>query len=74
MPKGDGHGQVKILSDEELGRLFEKRFQSFRDRALFAICMFCGCRISEALQLKAEMIRGSFITFTCETRKGKTGT
>lgn len=72
--KVDGHGQAKILTDEELGRLFESGFQSWRDRALFAICMFTGCRISEALQLKAEMIRGNFITFTRETRKGKTGT
>ena len=72
--KVDGHGQAKILTDEELGRLFEEGFQSGRDRALFAICMFCGCRISEALQLKAEMIRGDFITFVRETRKGKTGT
>ncbi|MBD1858591.1 MULTISPECIES: tyrosine-type recombinase/integrase [Leptolyngbya] len=72
--KVDGHGQAKILTDEELTRLFEDGFQTFRDRALFAICMFTGCRISEALQLKVEMIRGNFITFTRETRKGKTGT
>ena len=72
--KVDGHGQAKILSDDELGRLFESGFQSGRDRALFAICMFTGCRISEALQIKAEMVTQKFITFTRATRKGKTGT
>lgn len=72
--KVDGHGQAKILSDEELGHLFEEGFQSFRDRALFAICMFTGCRISEALQLRAEIVTQKFITFTRATRKGKTGT
>lgn len=48
--KVDGHGQAKILSDEELARLFEEGFQSWRDdRALFGICLFTGCRISEAI-------------------------
>lgn len=72
--KVNGHGQAKILSDAELNELFEAGFQTLRDRALFAICLFTGCRISEALQLKAEMVTGQFITFTRETRKGKTGT
>jgi len=72
--KVDGHGQAKILTDVELGELFDEGFQTERDRALFAICMFTGCRISEALQLTAEMVKGQFITFTRDTRKGKTGT
>jgi integrase/recombinase XerD len=72
--KVDGHGQAKILTDAELERLFETGFTTYRDRVLFAVCMFTGCRISEALQLKAEMIGGGFITFTRDTRKGKTGT
>jgi len=72
--KIDGHGQAKVLSDAELELLFDEGFTSYRDRVLFAICMFTGCRISEALQLKAEMIGGGFITFARDTRKGKTGT
>ena len=72
--KVDGHGQAKVLSDAELELLFDEGFTTYRDRVLFAICMFTGCRISEALQLKAEMIGGGFITFTRDTRKGKTGT
>jgi integrase/recombinase XerD len=35
--------------------------------------MFTGCRVSEALQLKVEMIGGGFITFIRATRKGKAG-
>jgi len=72
--KVDGHGQAKVLSDAELELLFEEGFTTYRDRVLFAICMFTGCRISEALQLKTGMIGGGFITFTRDTRKGKTGT
>lgn len=72
--KIDGHGQAKVLRDAELELLFDEGFTTYRDRVLFAICMFTGCRISEALQLKAEMIGGGFITFTRDTRKGKTGT
>jgi integrase/recombinase XerD len=72
--KVDGHGQAKLLTDAELEQLFEVGFQTLRDRALFAICMFTGCRISEALQLTTEMVKGQFITFARDTRKGKTGT
>jgi integrase/recombinase XerD len=71
--KVDRSGQSKIFTDEELGQIFEAGLKSQRDRALFAICLFTGCRISEALQLTAEMV-GQFITFTRDTRKGKTGT
>jgi integrase/recombinase XerD len=71
--KVDRFGQAKIFTDEELGELFESGFKTQRDRALFAICLFTGCRISEALQLTAETV-GQFITFTRDTRKGKTGT
>ncbi len=72
--KVDGNGQAKLLSDAELGELFDRGFQTFRDRALFALCLFTGCRISEALQLTAEKVTGQFVTFTRDTRKGKTGT
>ena len=72
--KVDGHGQAKILSDEELSQLFEVGFQSLRDRALFAICLFTGCRISEALQLTAERVTGQLHYLYRDTRTGKTGT
>jgi integrase/recombinase XerD len=72
--KVDRSGQAKILSDSELGQLFNEGFTSHRDRALFGICMFTGSRITETLQLTAEMVSGGFVTFAKETRKGKTGT
>ncbi|MBD2536397.1 site-specific integrase, partial [Nostoc flagelliforme FACHB-838] len=50
--KVSGNGQGKILSQEELKRLFTEGFLSPRDRALFGICLFTGCRVSEALALK----------------------
>ncbi|MBR8840668.1 MAG: hypothetical protein DSM106950_43515 [Stigonema ocellatum SAG 48.90 = DSM 106950] len=54
-------GQGKILSPEELKLLFTEGLTSPRDlpqaaaqrlRALFATCLFTGCRISEALALQ----------------------
>jgi integrase/recombinase XerD len=71
--KIDGVGQAKILSDDELGRLFEDGFQAQRDRVLFGIAMFTGSRISETLQLTVDSLAAGFVTFAAATRKGKTG-
>lgn len=46
--KIEGHGQAKILTPNEIARLFEAGFQSDRDRALFGMCLYTGCRINEA--------------------------
>jgi integrase/recombinase XerD len=72
--KVGGHGQAKILTDDELSQLFEEGFQRRRDRALFAICLFCGCRISEALQLRVEDLGGGAVTFPKAIVKGKGST
>lgn len=69
--KVNGNGQAKILTKEELRRLFREGFTSPRDRALFAICLFTGCRISEALALKTTDIKAETITFRKSTTKGK---
>ncbi len=42
-----------------------------RDRALFAICLFTGCQVSEALALHTTDIRGGALTFRKCTTKGK---
>lgn len=49
--KVEGHGQAKILSSEEINRLFQDGLLTDRDRALFSICLYTGCRISEACSL-----------------------
>ena len=69
--KVSGNGQAKILTPKELKQLFTKGFTSPRDRALFGICLYTGCRISEALALKTNDIKGETITFRKSTTKGK---
>jgi integrase/recombinase XerD len=66
-----GNGQGKILTSEELRRLFTKGFTKERDRALFGIYLYTGCRISEALALQTTDIEGGTLTFRKSTTKGK---
>ena len=66
-----GNGQGKILDPEELSRLFTEGFVSPRDRGLFGICLFTGCRVSEALALQTTDIRSGTLTFRKSTTKGK---
>lgn len=51
--KIDRHGQAKILTIDEIQRLFNSGFtvNPPRDRALFAVCLYTACRISEAVTL-----------------------
>ncbi len=69
--KVKGNGQGKVLTAPELKRLFSDGFVSPRDRCLFAICLFTGCRISEALALQVTDIKNKTITFRKSTTKGK---
>jgi integrase/recombinase XerD len=69
--KVNGNGQGKILTPDELRLLFADGFKSERDRALFGICLFTGCRVSEALALQTTDIRGGMLTFRKSTTKGK---
>ncbi|WP_250126568.1 site-specific integrase [Chroococcidiopsis sp. CCMEE 29] len=66
-----GNGQGKILTPEELRRLFTEGLRSPRDRALFGICLFTACRVSEALALQTSDIKGETLTFRKSTTKGK---
>ena len=66
-----GNGQGKILTPDELRLLFTLGFVSPRDRALFGICLFTGCRVSEALALQTTDIKGGTLTFRKSTTKGK---
>ncbi|GAC1467428.1 MAG: site-specific integrase [Chamaesiphon sp.] len=69
--KVDGNGQGKILTPDELRLLFASGLRSERDRALFGICLFTGCRVSEALALQTTDIRSGTLTFRKSTTKGK---
>ena len=66
-----GNGQGKILTPDELRRLFTLGLLTPRDRALFGICLFTGCRVSEALALQTTDIKGETLTFRKSTTKGK---
>jgi len=69
--KVSGNGQGKILTTDELRLLFTDGLRSPRDRALFGICLFTGCRVSEALALQTTDIKGGTLTFRKSTTKGK---
>ena len=69
--KVSGNGQAKVLNSQELRRLFEEGFNNPRDRALFGICLFTGCRVSEALALQTSDIKSETLTFRKCNTKGK---
>jgi integrase/recombinase XerD len=69
--KVDANGQGKILTPDEFRFLFISGFVSSRDRALFGICLFTGCRVSETLALQTSDIKGGTLTFRKSTTKGK---
>lgn len=72
--KVDGHGQAKILSAKEIDLLFTHGLQSDRDRALFGILLYCGCRVSEALALTVADIGGGIVTLRKRNTKGAIAT
>ena len=75
--KIDRHDQAKILSSEEISRLFTLGLKSTRDRALFGVCLYTGTRIAEACSLHTKdvyAIDGSVrprVTIRKGTTKGK---
>jgi integrase/recombinase XerD len=72
--KVQGHGQAKILSRDEIEQLFRYGLQTDRDRALFGVLLYCGCRVSEALELTTDDIKGDVLTLRKGTTKGKVAT
>ncbi|MBD1853171.1 tyrosine-type recombinase/integrase [Cyanobacteria bacterium FACHB-502] len=51
--KVNRHGQAKVLSPDEAKQLFDA-LPADRDRALFGICLFTGCRINEACTMQSS--------------------
>jgi integrase/recombinase XerD len=72
--KVNGHGQAKIFTSQEIASLFSEGFTSDRDRALFGVMLYCGCRVSEALALTPADIGETHITLRKATTKGKAKT
>ncbi|MBW4597461.1 MAG: site-specific integrase [Brasilonema angustatum HA4187-MV1] len=68
--KVKGNGQAKVLTHGEMIQFFQA-LKTPRDRCLFAICLFTGCRVSEALQLQTSDIKGNTIVFRKSSTKGK---
>lgn len=52
--KSERHGQAKVLTPSEIERLFAEGFESARDRVLFGVCLYGGCRIAEACQVQTS--------------------
>ena len=69
--KCDRNGQAKILNDSEIQAIFS--LFSERDKAIFAVCLYCGCRISEALSIRKSDIANGVITLRKNSTKGKKG-
>ena len=64
-------GQAKVLTADELDNLFSVGLTTARDRLLFGICFYTGCRIGEACSLKWEDVGSETITFRIENTKTK---
>nr|WP_293356557.1 MULTISPECIES: tyrosine-type recombinase/integrase [unclassified Microcoleus] len=73
-PKIEGHGQAKILTQEEIELLFNDGLQTSRDRTLFGVCLYTACRIAEACSLEVVDIYTAKGTVrpTINFRKGNT--
>ncbi len=50
------HGKARLLTPDELVRLFNDGLTNIRDRTLFAICLFTAARINEACTLHTQDI------------------
>ena len=50
--KVDRHGKAKILTTEEIDLVFNEGLTNYRDRAMFAICLYTACRINECVTLR----------------------
>lgn len=50
--KIDRHGKAKVLTQQEIQRLFTEGLTTVRDRTICAIMLYTGCRVNEAVTLK----------------------
>lgn len=69
MPKCDRNGQAERWTEEQFRQVVAELSPSMG--ALFSICYYTGCRVSEARQLTAEDVVGRSIVLRKATTKTK---
>lgn len=71
--KQNGHGQAKLLTNEEFTEILETAELKFglKYKVIFGIAYYTGCRMSECLQLRWSDICSTHITFRNQTTKTK---
>ncbi len=72
--KVDRHGKAKILTTDEINLVFYEGLKNDRDRAMFAICLYTACRISECVTLRTTDVyyRQGIVRPEIVFRKGDT--
>jgi integrase/recombinase XerD len=68
------HGQVKILTQQEIGLLFNKGLLSLGDLRLFGVCLYTAYRVAEACSLITNNIytNSGAVRSTINFRKANT--
>ena len=69
MPKCDRNGKAEVWTDDQFDQVIAELNPNMR--AIFSICYYTGCRISEARQLQADSLVGNIIVFKKTTTKTK---
>jgi integrase/recombinase XerD len=57
--KIDRHGKAKVLSTQEIQRLFTDGLLTIRDKTLCAVMLYTACRIKECVTLKIKDVYDS---------------
>jgi integrase len=69
----NGHGQARVLKQYEIIDLFYRGFRSARDKAIFGLCLYTACRISEARQTHyVDVFDKGIVRDAITIRKGNT--
>jgi len=71
--KIEGYGQAKILTQEEIERLFSTGLETSRDRTLFGVCLYTACTAEAcSLMVKDIYTNSGIVRSTINGRKANT--
>ncbi len=71
--KIEGYGQAKILTQEEIERLFSTGLETSRDRTLFEVCLYTACTaVACSLMVKDIYTNSGIVRSTINGRKANT--